>query len=635
MLQRLWRAGFAASLTRLVCWMIVSSCWLAAQQTPADLILHNGKILTVDDQFSILQAIAVTGQQITAVGSDADVRQLAGPNTQVIDLKGRTVIPGLIDTHLHIHNYIENAYRSQLDPEKFNRLPIDWRGVRGKDDVLTQIKNTMEKYQFEPGRWLYFQNLNLNTGSAERAERIRKLLFNELTRWDLDTVTPDNPVILDMGVPDTSGFFVNGKAMDYLYENYGDFVRKYGRVWLDASGRPDGHVEPPANRLLFPQKNNRSPAVLAPIYKVGLAELAAMGVTVVSSRFPEDTADAYRLLESKGELTLRIAYGLETFSHILDVKTEMKEWASKIGAGSDKVWITSIGAEAVDGAGARNCLSVPRISAYDVVNEWWPRGACNVDSEYHGAEGKSPRTTGNYFRDWVIASGLNGVRFANTHVGGERSIKLMLSLAEQVVRQAGPDAVRGWAFDHCSFVDPDDLERVARLGIMFSCSSRFIPNERGAKSYGEEVANNWLVPVKSMLDAGIKVAFEVDRDEYAWTDLELLITRKDQNGKVWSPHERVDRIAALKMFTRVGAEYVLRENQLGTLEPGKLADLVVLDRDYMTIPEDQIDEIQPQVTVFDGKIVFVHPQFAQEYNLRPAGAVIASYQELLARRPGR
>ncbi len=632
MLQKSLAAGCAASIVRQVFGMILFTGWLAAQ-TPADLILHNGKIVTVDNKFSIVPAIAVTGQRITAVGSNADMLKLSGPNTRVIDLKGKTVVPGLIDTHLHTHDIIEGAYRSTVSPDKLNRLPIDWRGVRNKSDVLTQIKNTMDKYQFEPGRWLYFIHIGLNSGSRDDASRKRKMLYDELTRWDLDTVTPNNPVILDMGTPDTSAFFVNSKAMAYLDQKYGDFIKKYGRLWVDSSGRPDGHLEPPANRLLFPQKNNRDPQVLAPLYKYGLEEIAAMGMTAFSSRFPEDTVGAYRLLESKGELTARIAYGLENFAQITDVNTEMKAWADKIGTGSDKVWINSLGAMAIDGAGARDCASVPRLAPVDVVDSYWPRGACNVDVEYQGAAGKAMRTPGNYFRDWMVASGVHGARFANTHVSGDRSIKLLLNLAEQAVETAGPNAVKGWAFDHCTIVDPGDLPRVAKLGMMFSCGPLFITNESRANAYGEKIANTWFVPVKSILNHGIKVAYEGDRDSYVWSEIELLITRKDDKGKIWAPQERVDRREALIMITRVAAEYILKGDQLGTLEPGKLADLVVLDRDYMTIPEEQISEIQPQVTVFDGKIVFVHPQSAQEYNLRPAGAVIATYQELLARRP--
>ena len=134
-----------------------------------------------------------------------------------------------------------------------------------------------------------------------------------------------------------------------------------------------------------------------------------------------------------------------------------------------------------------------------------------------------------------------------------------------------------------------------------------------------------------MFKLGINVSMEGEGGR-AWDGIERLITRKDAKGKVWAPQERLSREEALIMATRNGANYVFKGNKLGTLETGKLADIVVLDQDYMTIPEDTIHTIQPQVTIFDGKIVFVHPDFSKEYNLRPEGAVIATTKELRSRR---
>jgi predicted amidohydrolase YtcJ len=259
-----------------------------------------------------------------------------------------------------------------------------------------------------------------------------------------------------------------------------------------------------------------------------------------------------------------------------------------------------------------------------------------MDNEYRGANGKNARPEVNYYRDWVIESGLNGLRFANTHVAGERSVSLLLGLADQVQRQVGPQGTRGWAFDHCTFVNPRDFKEAARLGITFSCAPKYVASNapQAAKAYGDAVANTFVVPVKSLLDAGVKVVFEADNDEYVWGQLELLQTRKDSTGKVWGPQERVDRTTTLKMATRWAADYVLKGDQLGSIEPGKWADLVVLDQDYMTIPAEQFHTVQPQLTVFDGKVVFVHSHFAQEYSLRPSGAVVSTFEDLAARRSG-
>jgi hypothetical protein len=148
------------------------------------------------------------------------------------------------------------------------------------------------------------------------------------------------------------------------------------------------------------------------------------------------------------------------------------------------------------------------------------------------------------------------------------------------------------------------------------------------------MANTMIVPVKSMLDAGVKVVYESDRDEYTWSELELLMGRKAKDGKVWGPQERVDRATGLKMITRWAAEYLLKGDKIGSIEPGKFADLAVLDRDYMAIPLEEVSEIRPQMTVFDGKIVFLHTDFSREYNLKPSGAVISTYQDLTKRRTG-
>jgi predicted amidohydrolase YtcJ len=149
------------------------------------------------------------------------------------------------------------------------------------------------------------------------------------------------------------------------------------------------------------------------------------------------------------------------------------------------------------------------------------------------------------------------------------------------------------------------------------------------------MANTMIVPVGAMVKAGVKVVYEADRDNYTWGDLEILLTRKDRQGKVWGAQDRVDKPTALRMITRWAADYVLKSDKLGSIEPGKLADLVVLDRDYMTIPPDDVSDLRPQMTVFDGKVVFLTPSFSAEQNLKPAGALIATYDELYARRPAR
>ena len=211
---------------------------------------------------------------------------------------------------------------------------------------------------------------------------------------------------------------------------------------------------------------------------------------------------------------------------------------------------------------------------------------------------------------------------------------MLLTDIEEIQKKYGPEATKGWALDHCDMVDPADFKRIAKLGVTMSCYVANSVNNSAeiARAYGERVANTYAGPVKSMLDAGGKVVFETDNNSYIWTEIQTAITRKDKNGKAWSQQERVDRPTALKMATAWAAEYVLRGDKLGSIETGKLADLVVLDKDYLTVPEEQIGKLTPQLTLVDGKIRYVHTAFSKENNLKPEGAVVSTYDDLIKRR---
>jgi predicted amidohydrolase YtcJ len=261
-----------------------------------------------------------------------------------------------------------------------------------------------------------------------------------------------------------------------------------------------------------------------------------------------------------------------------------------------------------------------------VSQDWFPRGQCNLDIEYNGSRGA--RVQANYFREWYGRVAQSGLRSANSHVSGDDSFARLISMWE-AIDQADPGATKGWAMDHCTLMPPDIVPRAAKLGIMFSCSPLGEGNRPAynAVAFGEDKMHTHVAPIKNMLDLGINVSLEG-----SWGAIELLITRVDE-GKVWGPDQRVDRVTALKIATRNGADYVLKPDKLGSIEPGKLADLVVIDRDYMSVPEEEISEISSLMTMVGGRFVYLHPSFATEHNLRPASATIGTREELLKRRP--
>jgi hypothetical protein len=366
-----------------------------------------------------------------------------------------------------------------------------------------------------------------------------------------------------------------------------------------------------------------------------------MGLTTLSAQMEDGYLKTYQWLDSQGQMTIRLAYGKATDFGTVgegEMRARLQSLAKQMMTGTDKVWMISAAPSNVDGAGSRVCMSLPRQDTFGAIDGYYPMGQCNMDGEFSGAQGKTPRLGGNYYADWVLEMGRNGVGFANTHIAGDRSHTLLLNLVEQIQKEQGPAATRGWSFDHCIAINPEDFRRIAQLGIMMSCEAQFIDrySPTAARSYGDEVANSWVVPVKSLINAGVKVVYEGSGPDYlggtVWGGLEIFQTRKDRNGKVWAPQERLNRTEALRTATRWAADYVLRGDKLGSIEPGKWADLLVLDKDYMTIPVEQVHTIRPQMTVFDGKVVFLTPSFSQEHNLKPAGAVVSTLADLQARR---
>jgi predicted amidohydrolase YtcJ len=428
--------------------------------------------------------------------------------------------------------------------------------------------------------------------------------------------------------PNVNGVLVNSKGIDIIWAEHGDFMKKYGRFWIDASGRPEGHLESPGLRWALEKLPEPDPWVMAPIFKMMNDELIAEGITTISTRLPVYAEKTFKYMEEQGTLQLRMAFGFETYFGRMDVGEKgLKEAGAQMGKGSSWVWPISAAPSAIDGSGARMCVGAARVDTNSNLDAWWGgNGQCLNDIEYKGPKGAP--ISANYFREFLDVSARDGARLANTHAAGDRSVKLILNMMEEFQQKYGPEAGRGWALDHCRMVDPADMPRAAKLGLMFSCEMS-LGGEEAARIYGEKVANTFPNPVKTMLNNGVIVSSEAG----GFDGMEVSITRKDRNGKVWGPQERLNRQEALLLVTRNAATYTMRSDKLGTLEAGKLADVTVLDKDYMTIPEDDISELKALLTITDGKPVFADPEFLREYpSVRTPGMVVSTLADLRLRR---
>jgi predicted amidohydrolase YtcJ len=616
-----------------------------AQQT-ADTILYNGKILTVDPNFSTAQAVAVRGTRILGVGTDAEVLKLAGSNTLKIDLKGKTVTPGMINTHVHLES--PRGYGREIGVLKSREFPLAARG-KDKEGVLQAIRDVIAAFKIPAGEWLYF----VPNWSGSQVD----MVYGQMTAAELDKAAPNNPIVIRTATAIENQSLVSGVAIKEMWRKYGTFLETYGRYWIDANGKPNGHLEPPASRLIWEDDEFvtnglvAKPEDMAPYFRrVLMEDYVSLGVTTLSGAINTSTVRGYALLDARGEMPLRYAYGAMSGFH---ADVDMGDY--ELGSGTPTLFVASLSARANDGGGGRMCTSIAKDSAAIkaaagqgqssdmnlVSSEWFPKGQCTMDIEYGGGGGKGSRGAslkGNYFRDWYRNVALNDLRTANSHVSGDRSVSLMIDEWEEI-DQMRPGSVKGWAFDHCNLINPEDIPRAAKLDLYFSCNpmNSIASNPaRGARSplvaFGPDILHNWAVPTKTMLDAGINVSVEYEGGPW-WAALEALVTRKDFQGVVWGPHERVDKATALTMGTQNGANYILKGNELGSIETGKLADLLILNQDYMNIPDEEISEIQPLMTMMGGKIIYLRSDFSNEYNLKPIGAEISTHEELLERRP--
>lgn len=216
------------------------------------------------------------------------------------------------------------------------------------------------------------------------------------------------------------------------------------------------------------------------------------------------------------------------------------------------------------------------------------------------------------FTDFIENAIASGLRWAGTHTAGDKALDLMLDAIEKGSARAGLSLeqiqAKGHAIDHCTMNPrPDQIPRLKKLGITMSCAPKYIEGSPEVlRDYGEKYLN-WIAPVKSLIDAGVRTVLEVDDREIFKTGTVFhyvgLLVNREVEGKVYAGRERIDRVLALKMSTIWAAEYVQRENVLGSLERSKFADLIVLDKDYLTVPEKEIGKIKVLLTVVGGKIV--------------------------------
>ena len=562
-----------------------------------DLIVHNAKIVTMDDATfesrvgTIGQAMAVRGDEILAVGTNSEIRALAGPQTQQMDLKGRTVLPSFIMTHEHPTDwaFAEPEAMKHALPANNDFVVIRWLEGNAQQQV-DQWETVLREAVAEarPGQWVW---LSFFWGTNyEYVEELWKQFPLVVTLEKLDRIAPNNPVRVKNSWPLMS---VNNTLAQQE-------LRKVHPEETLAG----------ANRLYDPNVIFKGQTrLLAEILKAEMELWVAHGITLFgSSPYAHHNFQALSYLDRRGEMPARFAWGYTGPDFHLDA---LRVAAALVGNGTDYLW--NVGAW---GSAGGLCTTL------------------NASAEVKAREGCSfePGSPSRKVLEDIIRT---GGRVATMHTGGDKDIDYYLDAIQKISAEAGIplEEIRAkrHAFDHASGAPrPDQIPIVKHFGMMISMINTMLwENHRDydtsarVRDYGIEFAN-WSVPRKSVNDAEIMNTFEIDRPlpHLVFTMIHKGITRfNDKEQRVLGAGERTDRIVQLKALTRWGAYYVLREDVLGTLERGKFADFIVLDRDYLTIPEDDIPNVKVLMTVVGGITRHLMPSLAAENGMQPVGPV--------------
>ncbi len=528
---------------------------VAAQ--PADTVLVNGRVVTVDDRFTIAQALAIRNQRIVAVGTNAEIEKHKGPQTRTIELNGRTVIPGLIDNHSHWVRAAEH-----------NELRFD--GVTTRKRAIAMLTERVKSAK--PGEWIAVLG-----GWSEQQFTDEERGF---PRAELDAIAPNNPVVLQ-SVYNHS--FLNTAALKAAGIDDKTPNPPNGQIEKDASGAPIGVVRGPGGVAFVAAKipHADAEAWLANTRKL-VTYLNSLGVTAWSDLGGRGMSarhyEPYRHLADRGELNARV------------------------------FWLT-IRQPATPEQMDKVLAEVPQQKPF--------QGNDYFDHIGWGESTYGPATTNTMRADGPVnlqamaqvgrlaeALAKQGIHL-NAHVEMATAIDAFLDQYEAVNKNHPIRGLR-WVYSHLDQVTDAQLDRMKRLGMSAQLHSR--PLIQGALMHKVHGDKAWdMPPFRRVQDSGIHWGLGSDATAVTPSNpfytLSFAVTGKMIGGRQVN-RQTITREEALIAHTRSNAAFLFQEGNLGSLSRGRYADLLVLDRDYLTVPADEIKDIKPVLTMVGGKVVW-------------------------------
>ena len=538
----------------------------------ADTIFYNGKIITADEQFTIAEAVAIRDGKFLAVGTSPRILAMAGPQTQRVDLEGRSLVPGFIDTHLH-SAWVTRPARDRSVPAPFSDRDINWDTLESALEGLRTLVEGADPEEF----------FALSGPS-------NPVVNHELNRTLLDQIAPDNPLYIEAM---NDQVVANSLILERIPKDVPGIVR-------DENGELTGHLRGAAAGIpgfeLKPWPEIES--LLEP-QKASFRRHNELGLTTLMGRAGGLEVTVFRDLMVRNELTMRVRVAHHFLRQNGYPEAYLKRLGNLTDFGNDWFKIIGTSVQVVDGTSSNGSANTSSAKLKLLPED--PYGPFGMNKwEESGDLATSDRRS-------LILANRYGWTVSSLHSSGDMSNTLMLEAFAEAHRERSLVG-RHFAIDHGLMWRPEHYAMLKEMDVIPSVYSKAMySNDALVEMYGMDEVYK-MQPVKSLIEAGLRPAAEADafthRTAAPLFNIQNWVTRIDQKGRQLDPEEKISRKEALYMYTLWAAAYSGEQDILGSIEPGKLADLVVLAGDYMTFPENDLEKLRVLMTLVGGKVMF-------------------------------
>lgn len=547
--------------------IVVSTLISASAQVcqDADLLLQHGHIVTMDSARQVFESMAIRDGKILAVGGEDALKNCAAARTALLDLHGRTVLPGLIDVHTHAMVWVKSILRGEID--------ASYPAVRSISDITKAVAKRSAK--LSPGQWI----LGSGWDDAKLAER------RYITRHDLDAVSPNNPVYL---THDSGHLAVaNSAALKLAHVTRDSKDPQGGVIEHDASGEPTGILKDTAMGLVFNLVPGDPPEINLQAAKLISQKAAQVGLTTIHDIYiSSEEIRGYQQAHDRGWLKIRVQMSPRIGS-IADSE-RLADMGVHTGFGDDQLKFGAAKMFADGGMGARTIA----IYSPGVIGEPNNLGVLRWSpADMQKAHLITARA------GWQL----------ETHAIGDRAIDEVLDSYAAVIQQLGLEDPR-FRIVHAGISTPAIQKRLRELNVLVDGNPPFVYwIGSWFEKYGPERVR-WCYPAKSYIENGIIEAAGSDvpvTPISPWWGIWAAVARRElKTDQVLAPEERISVEQALTLYTRNGAYAGFEENIKGSLERGKLADFIVVDRDVLTVPTDELKDVKVLQTFVGGRKVY-------------------------------